>query len=425
MSAVEVLTASAWLRRYDDVVAPVLPSYFDVIADHADGSWVWDVDGHRYLDFGSGIAVTNTGHRHPHVVAAIHAQVDRLLHTSVVLKHQPYIEAAEAVARLTPFFDHPQVFFCNSGAEAVDGALKLARRATAKPGVVAFERAFHGRTLAATSLTTAKPSYQEGYAPLLAGVHIAPYCVGGVTSAQSSDAAAVTDALDALDRLLADVDASTTVGAMVVEPVLGEGGYVVPPIDWLRGLRARCVEHGILLVLDEVQCGFGRTGRPFAAETFGITPDVLLCAKGIASGLPLGAIVGEAALMARWPNGAHGSTFGGNPVACAAAVATVEVIEREHLCARAADIGETMIASLRSLRVDDIVEVRGIGAMVGVELRDKATAEAVQVCCLNAGVLVLTCGPQGNVLRLIPPLTITNSDLEHGLEVLGRALTGS
>jgi len=423
MSAVEVLTTSAWLRRYDDVVAPVLPSYFDVIADHADGSWIWDVDGHRYLDLGSGIAVTNTGHRHPHVVAAIHAQVDRLLHTSVVLKHQPYIEAAEAVARLTPFFEHPQVFFCNSGAEAVDGALKLARRATGKPGIIAFGRAFHGRTLAATSLTTAKPSYQEGYAPLLAGVHIAPYCIPGVTSVHQTDAAAVTDALNALDALLADTEATATVGAMVVEPVLGEGGYVVPPVDWLRGLRERCDHHGILLVLDEVQCGFGRTGRPFAAETFGITPDVLLCAKGIASGMPLAAIVGEAALMARWPKGAHGSTFGGNPVACAAAVATVEVLEREHLCERAIDIGETMLGFLRALQADDIVEVRGIGAMVGVELRDKSVAEAVQERCLSAGVLVLTCGPLGNVLRLIPPLTITNNDLEHGLRVLAAALS--
>lgn len=415
-------TTAEWLARYDDAVAPVLPSYFDVVADHAEGSWVWDVDGRRYLDLGSGIAVTNTGHRHPRVVAAIHAQVDRLLHTSVVLKHQPYIEAAEAVARLAPFLDAPKVFFCNSGAEAVDGAIKLARRATGKPGIVAFRRAFHGRTMAATTLTTAKASYQEGYEPLLPGVHLAPYCIPGPTGPHRTPEAAVAATLAELDELLAGVDAAGTVGAMFVEPVLGEGGYVVPPVAWLQGLRQRCDEHGILLVFDEVQCGFGRTGRPFAAEVFGVAPDVLLFAKGVASGLPLGGIIAPAALMDRWPTGAHGSTFGGNPVTCAAAVATIEVLEAEHLYDRALAIGVRTMSRLRALPTDAIVEVRGIGAMIGVELRDKTTAESVQHRCLDDGVIVLTCGPGGNVLRLIPPLTITDTELDHGLDVLERAI---
>ncbi len=423
MTAMTGTTTEAWLQRYDAVVAPVLPSYFDVVADHAEGSWVWDVDGHRYLDLGSGIAVTNTGHRHPRVVAAIHAQVDRLLHTSVVLKHQPYIEAAEAIAGLAPFLTDPQVFLCNSGAEAVDGVLKLARRATAKPGIVAFRRGFHGRTMAATTLTTAKASYQDGYAPLLAGVHIAPYCVSGVTSDHATDEAATAAALDELDLLLAREAAHDAIGVMVVEPVLGEGGYVVPPVAWLRGLRERCDQHGMLLVFDEVQCGFGRTGHPFAAETFGVSPDVILFAKGVASGLPLAGIMAGAELMARWPNGAHGSTFGGNPVSCAAAVATVAVLESENLYERAVRIGARTMARLRAVSAPSVVEVRGIGAMIGVELTDKATAEVVQARCLAAGVLVLTCGPEGNVLRLIPPLTITETDLDHGLDVLAAALT--
>jgi 4-aminobutyrate aminotransferase len=209
---------------------------------------------------------------------------------------------------------------------------------------------------------------------------------------------------------------------MIVEPVLGEGGYVVPPVAWLEGLRARCDQHAILLVFDEVQTGFGRTGRPFAADTFDVTPDVILFAKGVSSGLPLAGILAGADLLDRWPNGTHGSTFGGNPVSCAAAVATIEVLEAEDLCARAHVLGDRARRTLRDLHAPSVVDVRGVGAMIGVELTDKATAEAVQQHCLEAGVLVLTCGPDGNVLRLIPPLTMTDDELDHGLAILGRAI---
>ena len=420
MTALETTSTEAWLARYHDAVAPVLPSYFDIVADRAEGSWLWDVEGRQYLDLGSGIAVTNTGHGHPRVVDAIHRQVERLLHTSVVVKHQPYIEAAEAIAGLAPFLDRPQVFLCNSGAEAVDGAIKLARRATGRPGIVAFQGGFHGRTLAATTLTTAKASYQEGYAPLLPAVHIAPYCIPGATNPHGTDVAAVDAALAGLDEILEQQ--AGALGAMVVEPVLGEGGYIVPPVAWLTGLRQRCDEHGILLVFVEVQCGFGRTGRPFAAETFGVRPDVVLFAKGVASGLPLAGIMAGADLMARWPNGTHGSTFGGNPVSCAAAVATIAVLHDEGLYERAVILGHQARTRLRELGASSVVEVRGIGAMIGVELTDKATAEAVQQRCLADGVLVLTCGPAGNVLRLIPPLTMTDDELAHGLDVLSRLL---
>ena len=416
MSTVLRTSTEEWLSRYDESMAGVLPSYFPIVAERGEGSWLVDVEGRRYLDFGSGIAVTNVGHCHPRVVAAIEAQARTLIHTSVVTRHQRAIELAERLGGLTPFFERPQVFFCNSGAEAVDGSIKLARKVTGRPGVIAFRRAFHGRTLAATSLTTAKAKYREGYEPLLSAVHHAPYC---------GDGALVDRALAELDELLASSAPPSSIAMVIVEPVLGEGGYVVPPVAWLEGLRARCDEHGMLLVFDEVQCGIGRTGRPFAAETFAVTPDVILFAKGVASGLPLGGIIAPAAVMERWPNGTHGSTFGGNPVACAAALATLDVLELEGCYERAQVLGERARARLHAsaLANPDLVrDVRGVGLMIGVELRDKAAAAAVQDRCLEAGLIVLTCGPAENVLRLIPPLTISDADLEHGLAILSAAL---
>jgi 4-aminobutyrate aminotransferase len=412
----ETTTTDEWLARYDESLAGVLPSYFPIVAARGEGSWLIDVEGRRYLDFGSGIAVTNVGHCHPRVVAAIEAQAHQLLHTSVVTRHERAIELAERLGRLTPFFERPQVFFCNSGAEAVDGAIKLARKVTGRPGAIAFRRAFHGRTLAATSLTTAKAKYREGYEPLLPAVHHAPYC--------DSDAS-VGRSLAELDELLASSAPPASVAMVIVEPVLGEGGYVVPPVAWLEGLRARCDAHGMLLVFDEVQCGMGRTGRPFAAETFAVTPDVLLFAKGVASGLPLGGIIAPAALMERWPNGTHGSTFGGNPVSCAAALATIDVLEDEGCYERARELGEQAQGRLRACAVanpDRVRDVRGIGLMIGVQLRDKESAAAVQARCLDEGLIVLTCGPGEDVLRLIPPLTISDDDLERGLAILTAAL---
>lgn len=416
-----------WLARADEAVAGVVPRVFDLVAERGEGSWLIDVEGRRFLDFGSGIAVTNVGHCHPHVVAAVEAQVRRLLHTSVVVRHQPYIELAERVGRLVPFLDSPQVFLCNSGAEAVDGALKLARRITGKGGVIAFRRAFHGRTLAATSVTTAKGAYRAGYEPLLPGVHIAPYCGPPGRASEGERAAAVQAALASLDEVLTLQAPGANVGAMIVEPVLGEGGYLIPPPAWLAGLRERCDAHGIVLIFDEVQCGMGRTGTPFAAEGLGVTPDVVLFAKGIASGLPLGGIVAPRALMERWPRGAHGSTFGGNPVACAAAVATIDVMETDGLCARASVLGERALSRLAAVMGSGgpVRDVRGIGLMIGVELADKGAAADVQRRCLEAGLIVLTCGPDENVLRLLPPLTVSDDELELGLTILERTLAAA
>jgi 4-aminobutyrate aminotransferase len=389
------------LERYDNAMAGVLPGYFPIVAERGEGSWLTDIEGRRYLDFGSGIGVTNVGHCHPLVVSAIERQARTLIHTSVVTRHVPAIDLAERLGALAPFLTDPQVFFCNSGAEAVDGALKLARHVSGRGEVVAFQGAFHGRTLAATTLTTTKAKYRDGYEPLLPGVHHVPY-------------GTVPGALDELDAVL---DAHPAIGCLIVEPILGEGGYIVPPASWLAALRSRCTDHGIVLVFDEVQCGMGRTGHPFAAETFGVAPDVVLFAKGVASGLPLGGLIAGRALMARWPKGAHGSTFGGNPVACAAALATLDVLERGGCYERARVLGERALA-----RLQPVVDVRGIGLMIGLELTDGATAAAVQQRCLDRGLLVLTCGPDDNVLRLIPPLTISDDDFDLGLAILVDAL---
>ncbi len=378
----EATNNRAWLDRYDGAVAAVLAAYFDVVADRAEGSWVWDVDGKRYLDFGSGIAVTVTGHCHPRVVQAIQDQAATLLHTSVVFRHRPYIELAERLGGLAPFFDQPRVFFCNSGGEAVDGAIKLAR-----------------------------PS-----------VYTAPYCIPFDHGNDAAAACAV--ALAELDQVLATVAPAENVAAMVVEPVLGEGGYVPPPVEWLQGLRDRCDAGGILLVFDEVQTGIGHTGRPFAAETYGVTPDVILFAKGVASGLPLGGIMSPKALMDRWPNGAHGTTFGGNPVSCAAALATLDVLEDGGLYERATELGARAIDRLRGVAgdTDAIVDVRGIGLMIGLQLRDHDITDAVQRRCLDDGLIVLSCGPGDNVLRLVPALTISDDELDLGLDILEKAL---
>ena len=412
---------AAWLARDHDALAGVLPRYYDVVAERGEGSWIIDVEGRRFLDLGAGIAVNATGHCHPRVVEAVVEQARTLLHTSVVVHHTRNVELAERIAGLCPFLDQPQVFFCNSGAEAVDGALKLARKATGRPGVIAFRRAFHGRTLAATTLTTAKGRYREGYEPLVPGVYHAPYCV---PHEYDSAEAAVEATLAELDRMLALQAPPANVGAMIVEPVLGEGGYVPPPRAWLQGLRDRCARLGILLVFDEVQCGVGRTGRPFAAEAYGVAPDVLLFAKGIASGLPLGGIAAGRALMERWPTGTHGSTFGGNPVACAAAVATLDVLDAEDCYERATELGARALDRLRRDVGGDprVRDIRGIGLMVGAELSDKAVVERVCARCLEAGVIVLSCGPDENVLRLAPPLTITDDELAHGLDVLCAAI---
>lgn len=386
---------STWLERDREVLASVLPRVHAIVAARGEGTWLVDVDGRRWLDLTSGIGVTATGHCHPDVVAAIEKQARALLHTSVVAHNEPTVMLAERLRGLVPYIEDAQVFFCNSGAEAVDGALKLARWVTGRAGVVAFRGAFHGRTYAATSLTTAKALYQQGYEPLLSGV--------------------VTVEWGELP-----VDASG-IGCVIVEPVQGEGGYVLPDPAWLESLREWCTERDVLLVFDEVQSGMGRTGRWFAAETYGVTPDVLLFAKGIASGLPLAGLIAPRSLLDRWPTGAHGTTFGGNPVSCAAALATIDVVG--PLLPRVRELGARALDVLSSVRNPAIREVRGVGLMLAVELASHDGAAEVVAKCFDDGMLVLTCGPESQVLRLIPPLTISDDELDLALRILCGALS--
>jgi 4-aminobutyrate aminotransferase len=420
VTAIEHDLTSAWLARDEAVLAPVLGRYSDFVAVGGEGLWLTDVDGRRVLDLTSGIGVTQVGHCHPRVTAAIVEQAGRLVHTSVTTHHTRNVELAERIGAICPWFDEPQVFLANSGAEVVDGVMKLARRTTGRPAILGFAGGFHGRTLGATSLTTTKAHYRSGYEPLVPSVYIAPY--GDPRYAPSAEAA-----LAELDELLDKRVDPTQVAAMIVEPVLGEGGYVVPLEGWLAGLRRRCDEHGILLVFDEVQCGIGRTGAWTAGERFGVAPDVLLLAKGLAGGMPLAAIVAGRSTFAGWPTAAHGTTFGGNPVACASALAVLDVIEDDGLVARADVLGRRCLDALRPLAADagPVVAVRGIGLMIGVELVSGDVCEHVRRRALSEDVLILSCGSHGEVVRLVPALTISDEELEHGLDVLIRAIEAS
>ena len=393
--------SNGWLERDAKSLASVLPRCSDIVASHGEGSWLFDVEGNRYLDFASGIAANSTGHCHPRVVEAIKEQAETLIHTSVTTHHTLNIQLAEWIGELCPFFAEPQVFFSNSGAEAVDGSLKLARRVTGKSGVVSFQGAFHGRTVAATSLTTAKMKYRSGYDLLPWVYSAAPY------------GDHVNESLSALQRIFTN-PLNYKIGAIIVEPVLGEGGYIVPDRSWLQGLRSICDQYGALLIFDEVQTGVGRTGYPFAAETFGIRPDILLFAKGIASGMPLGGIVAEKTLLDKWPEGTHGSTFGGNPVSCAAALATLEVLSDYY--DRVRYRGQHVIGRLSPFKAE------GVGYMIGIPAPSKEAAYAVQQECLDNGMLILLCGPREDRIRLIPPLTATDADWAFGLDVLEGAL---
>lgn len=416
--------ASAVLARDTAVTSPSLPRAYPLAPRRALGAVVEDVDGNLFLDFNAGIAVNSTGHCHPTVVEAVQAQAGELLHYSASDFYLPiYSQMCDALAATLPIEGDTRVFLTNSGAEAVEGALKLARYATGRPYVISFYGAFHGRTYGAVSLTASKSKYHKGFGPLLPGVHHVPFAYDVVdpeTGARSHDPESTFSALEKLFRYEVP---PTEVAAIFLEPVQGEGGYIVPPAEWVQRLRALCDEHGILLVADEVQSGMGRTGRMWAIELAGVQPDILISAKGIASGLPLGAFAARAELMERWGAGAHGSTYGGSPVACAAGLATLEVIQREGLVEHAATVGETLLAELRDLHAQHpglVTDVRGTGLMIGVEFASPAQAEAVQHACFERGLLVLECGER--TIRMSPPLVITPEQVQTGLRVLGEAM---
>jgi 4-aminobutyrate aminotransferase len=397
-----------------------------------EGAYVYGLDGRRYLDFVSGMAACNLGHRHPRVVAAAKAQIDALIHGPIgVLVYDSLLRACEELASITPG-DLDAFFWGNGGAEAVEGALKLARYVTRRPAYVAFTGGFHGRSFGAASVTTSNAKYRRHYEPLLPAVYQVPfpYCY---RCPHRSGSGCCDDPFVSLERLFRHVVSPDEVAAMIVEPILGEGGYVVPPADFLPRVRDVCSRHGILLIFDEIQTGFGRTGEMFAAETFGVIPDVLVLSKSIASGFPLSTVAARPDLMAQWSAGSHGTTFGGNPVACAAAVATIEAIREERILdnvrARAAEaMGRLSMLAQRSPAVGD---VRGKGLMIGLEFVEPASGgpgsgyvRYVLRESLRRGLLLYPAGHAAHVLRFIPPLNVTREELDEGLEILEAVIDG-
>ena len=423
--------AQAIMAKNAKRVTPSLPHAYPLAVDHALGCMVADVDGNRFLDCAAGIAVCSTGHCHPKVVKAIQDQAARLIHICGADFYDPqYISLAERLAVMAPGETPKKVFLANSGAEAVEAAFKLARYHTGRSQVISFFGAFHGRTMGAVSLTASKPVYHEGFSPLVAGITHIPYgycfrCHYNLT--YPSCELACVDQIENI--LLARSISPKEVAAIFVEPVQGEGGYIVPPPGWLAGLRLLCDKHGILLVADEIQSGMGRTGKMFSVEHWDVEPDIICLAKALASGMPLSAMIAKETLMS-WPKGAHGSTFGGNPVACAAAHATLDVIEEEGLLENASQIGERLMGKLRELARSSrlIGDVRGLGLMIGVELvTDKETltgakeeAELVVQECFRRGLLTLPCGP--NSIRFSPPLIITAAEADTAFEIFAAAL---
>jgi 4-aminobutyrate aminotransferase len=409
-------------------LSPVWTRYTDILVDRGEGVYLHASDGRRYLDFTSGIGVTNTGHCHPAVVAAVQEQVGKLIHGQInIVRHQPVLDLAEELLTIMPA-GLENFFFSNSGAEAVEAALKLARQATGRPNVIVFQGSFHGRTVGTMSLTTSSTIYRVGYQPLMPGVFVAPYPYAyrfGWTSEQTTEFC-----LRELRHLLVSQTAPKETCAVLIEPVLGEGGYVPPPPGFLHGVQGICREHDLLLIADEVQSGFGRTGRWFGHEHFGVEPDVMIMAKGLASGFPLSGIVARPELMSKWIPGSHGGTYGGNAVSCAAATATIRVIRDEGLVEHAARMGEHLLACLRTLqqRGTEIGDVRGLGLMAAAEFTtaqgepDTATAKAVRVRCLERGLMLLTCGPYGNVIRWIPPLVVTQDQMDEALGIFEDAV---
>lgn len=414
-----------------DLLAPVWTHLTQMQPVRGEGVYLYDAAGRRYTDFTSGIGVTNTGHCHPRVVAAIQEQAGQLLFGQMNIVVPPVtVQLAERLDEVTP----PAIdrfFFSNSGAEAVEAAVKLARMATHRRNLIVFQGSFHGRTHQAMAMTTSKVVYRYDYQPLPGAVFIAPFPYAyfyGWSEEQTTEFC-----LKQLDYLLKSQTAPDETAAIVIEPVLGEGGYVPAPAAFLQRLRALCDEHGILLVLDEVQSGFGRTGKFFCYEHAEIEPDILVMAKGLGSGMPISAIGARAALMGQWKPGTHGGTYGGgNAVAAAAAVATIDTIAAERLVDNAAAMGARLKSGLLDLQAEHsaIGDVRGLGLMVGVEFSrdgqpDAATASRVQAECIRRDLLLLTCGAYGNVIRWIPPLVVSAEQIDAALDTFNQALTAA
>ncbi|WP_087972110.1 aspartate aminotransferase family protein [Oceanobacillus rekensis] len=424
-----------WLKLVDNIGNYLAPS---MAKDHpnlpvvkAEGCYYYGADGKKYLDFTSGIAVENVGHRHPKVVEAIKNSTDHLIHgPSGVIIYESILKLAQELQEILP----PKLdnfFFGNSGTEAIEGALKLAKYVSKRPYVISFTGGFHGRTVGSLSVSTSKSKYRKHLQPSWLTYQL-PYANPEECPADQDPEVFFAEKLEkeAAKLFQHQVDPEE-VACMIVEPVLGEGGYIIPPTSWLKKIREICDRHGILLIFDEVQTGFGRTGNWFAAQTFDVTPDIMAVAKGIAAGMPLGVTIASKELMAQWPMGTHATTFGGNPIACAAARASIAVIKEEELLENSREVGKYALHRLHDLKnkFPIIQDVRGVGLMIGFALQNVETGEPdgeavmkVLDGCLEKGVLFYLCGNAGEVIRMIPPLTVTKEQIDDGIEILEEVL---
>lgn len=417
------------VKRARRHITPALVFHTDIEVKKARGIYVEGTDGKRYMDFSSGLATANLGHSPAEVVEAARNQMEKLIHSGCMFYYASEVMLAEKLSRITPG-DIDMFFFSNSGAEAVEGAVKLARYHTGRQGIIAFTGGFHGRTYGAMTLTTSAARYRKGYHPLVPSIFHSPYpycyrCPMGQTPGNCS-----IDCYKHLENILRYQITPEEVAAVVIEPVLGEGGYISPPVEFMKKLRRLATDHGILFIADEVQTGFGRTGKWFACEHFGITPDIIAMAKGIASGFPLGAVGASSRIMSKWAPGAHGTTFGGNPVSCAAACAVIDKIEKDGVLDNVKKAGEAALKRLVSMQKSYpfIGDVRGLGLMLGVEFvkkdgsADRERLKGIIKRCLEKGLILIECGVDKNVLRLMPPLIVTKKEMKKALDIFEEAL---
>lgn len=413
-------------------MTPAWSRIFNFVADRAEGSYIYTDDGRKLLDFTCGIGVANTGHCHPKVVAAVREQAGLFLHAQAnIVIHKPMLRLIEELRKIVP----PSIdsfYFANSGAEAVENAVKIAKAAMGRPNIIVFNGSFHGRTHAAMALTTSKTVYRAGFAPLPSGVFVSPFPYAFKLGMNEEQASAY--ALEQIEYLLASQTAPKDIAAVLIEPVMGEGGYIAPPASFMKGLRELCDKHGILLIFDEVQSGFGRTGKWFALEHFGVVPDIIVAAKGIASGMPLSGVFSRTEIMKKVDVGSIGGTYGGNAVACAAGAATIKAMREEKMLENATERGVQLMMGLRKYQEEypQIGDVRGLGLMVGAEfIVDKSQAKAKQLVkdivhsAEEKGLLLLSCGTYDNTLRWIPPLNVTAEQINDGLKIFGEALKES
>lgn len=420
--------ARALIARDAAVVSPSYPRDYPFVMSHGRGVEVWDVDGNRYLDFAAGIAVCSTGHCHPEVVQSVKDAADRFLHISSDFWHEAQVRLAERIDELSPMEEPVMSFFAQSGTESVEAALKLARYVTARPRFIGFMGGFHGRTMGSLAFTSSKYTQQKGFFPAMPGVTHVPYPNNYRPLFAGRDQGVAS--LNYIEEILfAGNLPPSEVAAIMVEPIQGEGGYLVPPDGFLAGLRALCDRHGILLIFDEVQCGIGRTGKMFACEHWGVAPDIMTLAKGLGSGLPIGIMTAKKRIIEKWARGAHGNTYGGNPLCCAAALATLDLVEREYR-GNAARTGEYFLGRLRGLaqKYPVIGEVRGKGLMIGMELVKerqaktpaKALCDALITRAFHNGLLLLSCG--ASTVRFMPPLMVKEAEIDEALALLEGSL---